>query len=267
MEEIILNKITKIYNNKCVLNKIDHTFIQGESIAFIGHNGCGKSTLLKIIAGLVKPSFGTVQFKTPPLFHYVPEKFVPSPLTSRVYLTRMGELDGLNTKDIVNKINLLSEDFFLSEMLDIPMNSLSKGTLQKIGVIQALLKEPSILLLDEPLSGQDKESQKVFINKMNELRERKVTILMSCHETKLINAISDQVFTIKDSSLTTYKPNFEKTYTLIFENKNSRPLLDKMTKYGTGYKIQVSENESHRIIIALLNDGWEMKGMYDNENY
>ena len=89
-------------------------------------------------------------------------------------------------------IKRLGEDFFLSEMLDLSMQSLSKGTLQKISVMQALLAKPDVLLLDEPLSGQDRESQKVFVQKINMLRNAGTTIFMSCHEKKLVKAISEQ---------------------------------------------------------------------------
>ena len=192
---------------------------QGQSVAFTGHNGCGKSTLLKVIAGLVRPTKGTVCLNmegghsneekavignthSGNLIHYVPEHFPQMQLTARRYLHYMGKIDALshtgasrhmenkcsmgNKCSVENKcsedkcsneektfieaphgnkklecvelgthINELAEEFFVSNMLDIPMKYLSKGSLQKIGMIQALLKEPDILLLDEPLSGQD----------------------------------------------------------------------------------------------------------------
>ena len=81
-------------------------------------------------------------------------------------------------------------------MIHIKMKYLSKGTLQKVGVMQALLSKPDVLLLDEPLSGQDIDSQKVFIKKMNELRHDNVTIIMSCHEPDLIERISDTVYCV-----------------------------------------------------------------------
>ena len=91
----------------------------------------------------------------------------------------------------------LCKDFFLEDMLNTSMKNLSKGTLQKIGVIQALLKPPQILLLDEPLSGQDADSQQVFIRKINQLRKENVTILMSCHEPYLIKSISDTLYVME----------------------------------------------------------------------
>lgn len=270
MEIITLTNLTKIYNSKTIIHSVSHTFHQGQSIAFMGHNGCGKSTLLKLVAGIVAPSSGEVVYNRPLLFHYVPEKFLPLPMTGRTYLTRMGELDGLKKGETVRRIEELGNDFFLSELLDISMKSLSKGTLQKISVIQAFLKKPDVLLLDEPLSGQDTASQKVFISKVNALCAQGVTVLMSCHEQRLVEAVSEQVYTIKDGHLILYQPKREKLYTLILEHSPlpSMPpysIKEGMTKYGNGYRLLVNEDNKDRILLELLQNGWTLKGMYDEE--
>lgn len=170
MKEIIkLEKITKEYNHKLILDQVDLSIYEGQSMVFTGHNGSGKSTLLKIISGLVKPSDGKVIYRDKLLFHYVPERFPKMNLTPWQYLKRMGQMDGIPPKILAKRCEKLFSDFFLPDMVNIPMKDLSKGTLQKIGVIQALLRTPQVLLLDEPLSGQDMDSQMVFIEKMNEL--------------------------------------------------------------------------------------------------
>lgn len=266
MEQIRLENVMKKYDGKLVLNGIDKVFYEGQSIAFMGHNGCGKSTLLKIIAGLTIPSSGKVIHYKPLLFHYVPERFLPVPLTARRFLIQMGAMDGLKTNEVRQKIETLANDFFLAELLDISMKSLSKGTLQKIGVIQALIRRPEVLLLDEPLSGQDIASQKVFIDKVNQLREQNVTILMSCHEQKLVDAVSEEVYTIENGNLLAYRPENEKIYTVIFENENHLEVTDQMTKYGRYYQIKADEAGCDRIVPELIQKGWKLRGMYDEEN-
>ena len=129
-----------------------------------------------------------------PVIHYVPEHFPKMNLTSAQYLSYMGKLDQLSSAELETRIHELSEEFFVLDMLNIPMKHLSKGSLQKIGVIQAMLKEPDILLLDEPLSGQDVMSQQIFIRKIKEMQKHNVTILMSCHEPYLVDAIADEVY-------------------------------------------------------------------------
>lgn len=266
MEQITLKNVTKQYNKTVILNQLSQTFHEGESIAFMGHNGCGKSTLLKIIGGLVTPTTGQVHCHSPLLFHYVPEKFMPVALTARIYLKRMGEMDGMKKHEIIDKIETLSSDFFLLELLDVPMKYLSKGTLQKVGVIQALMKTPEVLLLDEPLSGQDIASQKVFIQKINILRNQGVTVFMSCHEQSLVNAIADKTYTIQNGELIAYQPEDEGEYILVLENMQNNPIVEGMERYGTGYKLLVKEREAQEIIVELLQYGWALRGMYDEKN-
>lgn len=210
MEIIRLENIIKKYHNRPVLNHISISFDKGSSVAFVGHNGCGKSTLLKCIAGLIAPDKGKIFYAMPLLFHYIPEKFPPTVLTAREYLMRMGEISGIRREEVRQSIAALGKDFFMEELLDTQMNVLSKGTLQKVGVMQALLKKPDVLLLDEPLSGQDEESQKVFIEKMNHLRNDEVTIFMACHEKGLVEAIAEDVYAIREGSMEKIDPQNKK---------------------------------------------------------
>lgn len=265
MEQIILENITKKYHGTAILNQISHTFSKGQSAAFMGHNGCGKSTLLKIISGLVRPTSGSVHCGGPILFHYVPEKFIPVPLTARTYLRRMAELDGLKKRMIDAEVEGLGDDFFLSELLDVPMKHLSKGTLQKIGVIQALIRTPDVLLLDEPLSGQDAASQKVFIRKINELRSEGVTVLMACHEQSLVDAVAEEVYTIENGEFVRYRHREEKRYVILLESKQNNPPREGMQRYGSGYRMTVEEDKVKSAIMELFDNGWELRGMYNEE--
>ncbi|MDO4273563.1 MAG: ABC transporter ATP-binding protein [Eubacteriales bacterium] len=198
MKELIkLENISKKYDGRLILDHATLSVYENQSVAFTGHNGSGKSTILKILAGLVNPTEGKVIYNGRLLFHYVPERFPKTNLTAGRYLKIMGEIDGLSPSEIQDRCGKLCKDFFLEDMLNTSMKNLSKGTLQKIGVIQALLKPPQILLLDEPLSGQDADSQQVFIRKINQLRKENVTILMSCHEPYLIKSISDTLYVME----------------------------------------------------------------------
>ena len=261
--QIKLEHISKIYGRKTIINPFCFAIQKGSSIAIVGHNGCGKSTLIKIMAGLIQPTTGKVSYPNgKPLFHYLPEKFYPTRLKANVYLERMGEIDGIPKKELKKKIWTLAEEFYVSEFLDVPMKSLSKGTLQKIGVIQALLYEPEVLLLDEPLSGQDEDSKKVFIRKINKLRERGTTIVMSCHEKELTDALSEKKYAIQDGFFQEYNEKTEKQFCLLMEKKNVSEIPAGMGKYGNGFRIFVSENEADSKIMSLLEAGWSLKGMY-----
>ena len=270
---ITLDNIVKEYNKKIVLHDISMTIKQGQSIAFTGHNGCGKSTLLKIIAGLVQPTKGTVTYERPFLFHYVPEHFPQMQLTAEKYLFSQGKIEGIDEIELKKKIQSLSEDFFFEGMLNTQMKRLSKGSLQKVGVIQALLKEPDILLLDEPLSGQDVASQQVFIDKMNRLRKKGTVILMSCHEPYLIDAISDTVYRLNGGKLAAANCFSEKEkswYVLTFTNGNSCSVPERWKGHlqyvENGCVLRIEENDCNTASLDMLQAGWNLRGMINESD-
>lgn len=269
---ITLNNVVKKYNQKVVLNDISFAIEPGQSIAFTGHNGCGKSTLLKVVAGLIQPTSGKVEYEQPFLFHYVPEHFPKMNFTAEEYLLFQGGMDGLTEGMVKEQIHCLSEDFFFENMLHTKMKHLSKGSLQKVGVIQALLKEPDVLLLDEPLSGQDVASQQVFIDKMNALRQNGVTILMSCHEPYLIDAITDWTYRFENGKLTAVKNEKsleEKWFVLFFEKGPGAVVSEKCKGHlqfvEGGCKLRCSERYSNEIIVEMLNAGWNLRGMWNED--
>ena len=270
---ITLNHIVKQYNKKVVLNDISLTISEGQSVSFTGHNGCGKSTLLKVIAGLVRPTAGAVSYEKQLLFHYIPEHFPKMSLTAEEYLFSQGKMDGLSVEETKERMKELSEEFFLRQMLDTPLKHLSKGSLQKVGVIQALLKEPDVLLLDEPLAGQDVMSQQVFIEKINELRKNKVIVLMSCHEPYLVDAISDEVYQFDGGKLTEIKMQTEqemKWYTLFFEKQVNAVVPKEWQGHlqfvENGCKLRVTEENCNEAALKMLQAGWNLRGMWDERN-
>lgn len=266
--KIILNDVSKKYNNQWVLKNINHEFTGGYSYAFVGHNGCGKSTLIRILSKIITPTQGKVVYNKKLSFSYVPDKLRPIKLSARSYLKSMGEIQQIPIRKLENRIETLSKEFYIDEMLDVPMGGLSKGTLQKILVIQALLQDTDVVLLDEPLSGQDQESQKVFVKKINELRMKGATVFMSCHEKWLTEAISDEIYTFQNKKIVPYKQIVKSNnYLLLIERDSEKiPIWDGMIKYGTGYQISINEENVKNVIQKLWNDGWKVKGMYDEDS-
>ena len=265
--QIKLENVSKVYDGRTIIYPFHFAIQKGSSIAIVGHNGCGKSTLIKIMAGLIQPTTGKISYPNgKPMFHYLPEKFYPTPVKTREYLERMGEIDGIPHKELKKKIEVLAEDFYVSEFLDTSMKLLSKGTLQKIGVIQALLSEPEVMLLDEPLSGQDIDSKKVFIHKINKLREKGITIVISCHEKELTDALTEKQYIIQNGYFREYHEKKKREFCLLLEKENVHKIPEGMEKYGTGFRLWVSEDEADGKILNLLQEGWSLKGMYYEEN-
>lgn len=271
MRKIIdLKNITHQYNSDIILQNLNLSISEKQSIAFTGHNGCGKSTLLKIIAGLIRPTKGHVVYHGDLLFHYVPERFPKMNLTARQYLGCMGKLDGLKIQETETKFEELCKEFFLSEMIDTPMKHLSKGSLQKVSVIQALLTKPDVLMLDEPLSGQDTDSQDVFIRKMNQMRRTGTAVIMSCHEQYLMDSLTDTIYHIEDKSLCPVsgaRETADRHYILWFEKGENPHMPDvcigRLSSCGGKYKMDVKESESNSLIACMTQKGWLLRGMED----
>ncbi|MBI4857040.1 MAG: ABC transporter ATP-binding protein [Acetobacterium woodii] len=198
---ISLNSISKYFGKKLILKDINLTITKKSTIALLGHNGSGKSTLLKIIGGLSKVSSGSINYAPKLKIAYIPENFPKIDLTAGEFIKSMGLIGGLPLEKVSTGMQDLFQAFQMEDMIDVPIKHLSKGTIQKVAVIQALLDTPDILLLDEPLSGQDIQSQKLFIRMIQELHQQGVATIMSCHERFLVSQLAHEAYEISDHQL------------------------------------------------------------------
>lgn len=236
-----------------------------------GHNGCGKSTLLRIVSKLTDITSGKVIHHGNLKFNYIPEHFPKLCFSAREYIENMGRIEKLPIKEINHKAEKLFHNFNMDHMLDIQMKHLSKGSLQKVGVIQALLMQPDVLLLDEPLSGQDVDSQKYFIRLVNELKARGVAIVMSCHEMFLVNQVSDTAYRIQNHRLEAididHLSNMD--YDLLcFENSMEHKVsklvaleVEKVEYSGLNVRLITKREKSNRVIFEMLKDGYQLRSM------
>lgn len=200
MARIELQHITKKYNNKKILQNLDATFDEGKIYLLVGHNGCGKSTLLRIIAGLTVPDGGEILCERKLSFAFVPDKMEALSISGKDFLLHMAEIDGIPRLQAIEQMNDLAGQLFMDEMLELPMKQMSKGTLQKIAIIQALLGNSDVVLMDEPLSGQDIESQKEFVSLVKKWKEKQKTVIIACHEQWLIEALADVIMCFENKT-------------------------------------------------------------------
>jgi len=267
---IKVKNLVKKYDDRLIFDDISLDIMKGESIALTGHNGMGKSTLIKILCGLTSITSGEVIRDKNLKFNYIPENFSPLNIKAGEYIKLIGEIEGISKDDFVKKTNYLYKEFNLENMINISMKNLSKGTLQKISVVQALLSKPDILLLDEPLSGQDSDSQKTFIRMVRELIKDGVTVIMSCHELFLIDQLSSRILQVKDSkifeikredissekyaSMTFYRKEVDKS----FVTQNIKGIYDyRENENYIEFKTKVSE--SNRVLVEMINNGYILK--------
>ncbi|MBQ7067449.1 MAG: ATP-binding cassette domain-containing protein [Lachnospiraceae bacterium] len=196
--------VKKVYKRKEILKGVDFSLKKGEAVAFVGTNGCGKSTLLRILAGITTADTGEIITNPGCSYSFIPDRYEKSGFTIPEF---MKHIQSVLQIDASEQLEEYYKNFYLENMLDTPMKQLSKGTLQKAAVIQALLGEKDILFMDEPLSGQDKKSEQFFAQELKRQKKQGLSIIMACHEPFLIEELADKVYQIKDGILidgTTY---------------------------------------------------------------
>jgi ABC-type multidrug transport system ATPase subunit len=182
-----------------ILDDVSFRIKQGERIAITGSNGSGKSSLLKLIGGIYENTSGQVK-RYLNIIGYAPEHF-PENIRFKLndFLLLTGEINGIPTYDVQKKVKYYADFFAITEFLDTPLRSCSKGTKQKAGIIQSILKEPSVLLLDEPLTGLDKNSKEKLMHHLHTLEG--VTIIFTAHDSLLIEKLADRVIKMKDGRI------------------------------------------------------------------
>jgi len=277
MENILLrtHNISKKYNRKDVLKNITLSVERGESIAFVGANGCGKSTILRILARLIKPSGGTLAETAGLKSAFIPDHFEKSGLSIKQFMKYILQAEG--RMDLECKLQDYYDIYHLHSMVDTPMKYLSKGSLQKIAVIQALLFDTDLLFMDEPLSGQDMTSKLHFIEQLSEKKSKGTSIMMACHEKELVEEAADTIYLIEDGCLedgSDYFMNFGKSYGSfllhgedwsLIENLHSKNFFTAMNIVGKKCRLTLPlEKSSEFMTICIQKNIHILK--YEEEN-
>lgn len=209
---INIKNLRKSFGEKEVLKGIDMEVRKGEIIGYIGPNGAGKSTTVKIILGLIRDFEGDINilgydirdndisYKSK--IGYVPEiADMYESLSAREYLTFIGELYGINRDDADAKASRLMDLFSIGDAYDLRIGSFSKGMKQKTMIISALLNDPEILFLDEPLTGMDASSVMVFKEVIDLLSKEGKTIFYSSHIMDVVEKLSSRIILINDGEI------------------------------------------------------------------
>jgi ABC-2 type transport system ATP-binding protein len=203
---IAVKEVSKRYGTQLAVNKVSFEVHTGEIVGFIGPNGAGKSTTMKMITGTLSPDSGSVLINDlPALEHqkeirgmigYLPEN---NPLYHdmyiREYLQYVAGLYKVSGKAARERISSVIEMTALSREVNKKIGALSKGYRQRVGLAQALIHDPEILVLDEPTSGLD-PNQLVEIRNLVSTIGKEKTVLLSTHILQEVEAICDRVIII-----------------------------------------------------------------------
>lgn len=204
---IAITALTKSFRRREVLRGVDLTVPTGTVVGYLGPNGAGKTTTLRILVGLLRPTTGSVRIfdldavadrdAVQAKVGYLQGDFVAYPhLTGQEYLDYLAALRGGDHLAVDDGyVATLAKRFEVE--LDRRIGTLSHGNRQKIGIIQAFMHQPDLLILDEPTSGLDPLMQREFLTLVREQRDAGRTVLLSSHILSEVDQVADQVAIIR----------------------------------------------------------------------
>ena len=260
---IIVKKLSKVYGTKKALTEVSFEINKGEIVGFLGPNGAGKSTLMKILTGYIPQTYGEAKIcnldinensiETRSRVGYLPEH---NPLYLDMYIKEYLEfvaniynVNHKNIDEMIKKTGLLKEQHKL-------IRSLSKGYRQRVGLAQALIHNPEVLILDEPTTGLD-PNQLIEIRSLIKKVGRKKTVLLSTHIMQEVEAICDRVIIINKGQIVANKTIIElqkskgnrKLITVEFDKKAGKKELMEILCISLGESFQ---GDCYKIVATIF---------------
>lgn len=210
MMELKINRLTKQYKDKLAVDSVSLKLTPG-IWGLLGANGAGKTTMMRMVAGILKPTSGGVFYdgidiadlgeSYRDIFGYLPQTFGFYPeFTVRSYLEYMSALKGIGRKEASSKIESLLQMLALSDVKNKKIRRLSGGMQRRVGIAQALLNDPEILILDEPTSGLDPGERVRFRNILAEFAKDRI-VLISTHIVSDVENIATRNAVMKDGRI------------------------------------------------------------------
>ena len=187
---------------KCALRPLHLAVQEGEIFGFLGPNGAGKTTTLKLLMGLVFPTGGSARIlggeindpKMKAQIGFLPEQpYFYDYLTARELLEYYGQLSGVDSKQRARKVDEMLSRVGLAESGNVQLRKFSKGMLQRVGIAQAILHDPKVVFLDEPMSGLDPMGRREVRDLIEQLKHEGKTVFFSTHILSDAEALCDRV--------------------------------------------------------------------------
>ena len=214
---LVVNNVSKKYGSFYALKDINLEFNNGV-YALLAPNGAGKTTLIKLLTTLIFPTSGEILYKGTDIVSldgdyrdiigYLPQDFgYYRNYTPRKFLLYLAALKGIKKEDAVEKVKGVLKVVSLENVENKKMKGFSGGMIQRVGIAQALLNDPKILILDEPTAGLDPKERVRFRNLLSDLSRDRIVII-STHIVSDIEFISNEVIMIKDHKIL-YKDSIE----------------------------------------------------------
>ncbi|GAB3804095.1 ABC transporter ATP-binding protein [Virgibacillus kimchii] len=208
MALLSVTNLSKRFDNNFAVNKVTFEFQPGTCVALIGPNGAGKTTILRILAGLLRPTSGNVIMNEMngngdirSFIGYLPQYPVfYTWMTGREFLLYSGQLAHLTKEEAMARTEELLERVGIAEAGNKPIGKYSGGMKQRLGIAQAIIHKPKLLILDEPVSSLDPIGRREVLTLMEELKEE-MTILFSTHILSDADEISDELLLLHEGKI------------------------------------------------------------------
>lgn len=206
-----VENLERRYGNFVAVKGVTFTIQKGEIVGLLGHNGAGKTTIMKMLSGFLEPHDGKISMDSVNLatdlklaqmsIGYLPENLPVYPeLVVADYLDYAADLKGLSGDEKTAEIKRAIKATDITEKLFSPISTLSRGYKQRVGVAQAILGRPKLLILDEPTNGLDPTQTEHMRDLIREIA-KDATVILSTHIMQEVEALCDRVLIIKSGSL------------------------------------------------------------------
>jgi ABC-2 type transport system ATP-binding protein len=230
--------LSKYYGSFVAVENLSFTIPEGQIVAFLGPNGAGKSTTMKLLTGFLAPSGGTAaiagldvqrdRLEAARRLGYLPENGpLYQDLTPAELLRFFGSARGLTGDRLSERLDWVARRCSLQEVWEKPIGKLSRGLKQRVGLAQALLHDPEVLIMDEPTAGLDPNQIREFRENIRELGRAR-TILISTHILREVETTADRVLLIHNGRLV-----FDGTPEEMRENGSLEEPFYRLTGAGT----------------------------------
>ncbi len=266
---LVIENVTKKYGDFIALQKLSLSFEHGV-YGLLAPNGAGKSTLIKMLATLIRPTEGRITYGGKDIFildadyrellGYLPQQFGYYKQYSPVqYLQYLAALKGMPKEYVNSRIDEVLEMVALSEVKHKKMRKFSGGMIQRVGIAQALLADPKLLILDEPTAGLDPKERARFRRILVELARTR-TILISTHIVSDVESIANEIIMLKEQQLLYKQP--VQTICQHYNGRMFETVIDyaELPKYTNEFIIVSEKQEGERIRVRFManekNSAW-----------
>ncbi|MBO4998340.1 MAG: ABC transporter ATP-binding protein [Lachnospira sp.] len=261
--QLQLQNLSKQYGAKYAVNDVNANFVPGV-YGLLGANGAGKTTLMRMICGVLKPTSGDIRLNGKTIdelgeqyythLGYMPQDFGFYPdFTAQEFMLYMAAVKGLDKRKAITRTKELLYMVNLSDVADKKIKSYSGGMKQRLGIAQAELNNPSILILDEPTAGLDPKERVRFRNILSNLAKEKIVIL-STHIVSDVSYIADTVLMMKQGQFLIQEK--KQTVTAGIKGKVWELLVNENTavEYSRHFSVVNLHHENDMVRLRIINE-------------